>query len=340
MSTVNLYDVLDVSQDCVTKDIKNAYKKLVLEFHPDRMGGDEEMFELITHAYNILVNPESRAEYDEIYALSKQVDSSHSDLKSQSKTFYEALDNDSKLKKKAKEDYEKEFKKTYEDMDRKHGYSREQGEKTLSEKSTSQRLRDLELAREQDDIEHIHEKLFDDDKMPFDIGKFNKAFDEMHKSHTELIPHQGNPIAWNMGNDFASVYSSVNDYEKLYTGDDDDDVGTSTYGSLKLNGDKKKKLSKEDLEKLSSADYTKGHNYKDGEFAKSLEEKMKERELLSRKFDDRNMEDFDTDPSCGGYGIFEQLGVKNFGNLTWDDDKEDLKTRYQRLLELRNNELK
>src|SRR4029079_7732954 len=103
MSTVNLYDVLDVSQDCTTKDIKNAYKKLVLEFHPDRMGGDEEMFELITHAYNILVNPVTRAEYDEIYLLSKQVDSSHFDLKSKSTTYYESLDNDSKLKKKTKE---------------------------------------------------------------------------------------------------------------------------------------------------------------------------------------------------------------------------------------------
>ena len=353
MSTVNLYDVLDVSQDCTTKDIKNAYKKLVLEFHPDRMGGDDEMFELITHAYNILVNPESRSEYDEIYALSKQSDASHSDFKNQSKTFYEALENDTKLKKKSKEDYEKEFKKSFEDMDRKHGYNRDQNEKNLTEKTTTQRLRDLELAREQDDIEHTHEKLFDE-KMPFDLSKFNRAFDEMHKSHSELIPHQGNPMAWNLGNDFASVYSSVNDYEKLYTGDDDDDdadddndagddIGTSMYGSLKLNlnlnlNNDKKKLTKEDLEKISNADYTDGHNYKDGDYTKSLSEKLKERDIQTREFDKRNIQDFDTELGCGGYGIFEQVNVKNIGNLTWDvDDKEDLKTRYQRLLEMRKN---
>jgi curved DNA-binding protein CbpA len=339
MSTVNLYDVLDVSQDCATKDIKNAYKKLVLEFHPDRMGGDEEMFELITHAYNILVNTESRAEYDEIYALSKQTDSSHSDLKLQSKVYYEAVDNESKLKKKSSEDYDKEFKKTFEELDRKHGYSRDNNEKTLSEKSTSQRLRDLELAREQDDIEHIHEKLFDEE-LPFDIGKFNKAFDEMHKSHSELIPHQGNPAAWNTTNDFTSVFSSVGDYEKLYADENDDNAfNTNTYGSVKLNNDKKKKLSKEDIEKMQPAEYTKAHNYKDDKFGKSLEEKIKARELDSKKFEEREMKDFDTDSGCGGYGIFEQIGANNFNSITWDvGDKSDLKARYQKLLELRNSE--
>ena len=50
MSTVNLYDVLNIEQDATKNQIKDAYIKLVKEFHPDKPKGDAEMFELITHA--------------------------------------------------------------------------------------------------------------------------------------------------------------------------------------------------------------------------------------------------------------------------------------------------
>ena len=155
MSTVNLYDVLDVAQDCSIRDIKNAYRKLVQEFHPDKPGGNAELFELVAHAYNILVNPTSRSEYDEIYALSKQVSSSHFDLKSKSKGYYKAQETDITTKK-TKGEQEHDFKKVFEDMDKKHNYKRnKEYEVELSEKETKSLLRDLELAREQDDIEHI-----------------------------------------------------------------------------------------------------------------------------------------------------------------------------------------
>lgn len=337
MSTVNLYDVLDVSPDCDIKDIKTSYKKLVIEFHPDKMGGDAEMFELITHAYNILVNPTTRAEYDEMFALSKQINSNHFDLKNKSKSYYDAIEKDNKLRKKDVGESKSEFKKISEDLDRKHGYKRDkEHEDKVSDKTTKQRLRDLELAREQDDIESIHEQLFDNGR--FDISKFNAAFDVIHKGHTELIPHQGNPSAFSMTNDYGSTYSSIDSYDKLYA-DDDDQPGTTFYSSVKLNPDKNKKISKEDIDKLKEAEYTKKHNYKDKAYTKSLEERMKEREMETLHLNERGMQDFDNDPTCGGYGIFDQVKGKTSGNLTWDDE-EDVKMRYQRLLELRKNDIK
>ena len=60
MASVNLYDVLKVENDATRKDIKSAYKLLVKEFHPDRPTGDKEMFELVTHAYNVLSNEGAR----------------------------------------------------------------------------------------------------------------------------------------------------------------------------------------------------------------------------------------------------------------------------------------
>ena len=41
MSTVNLYDVLDVESDCSKKDIIRAYRNLVKKFHPDKYKDDD-----------------------------------------------------------------------------------------------------------------------------------------------------------------------------------------------------------------------------------------------------------------------------------------------------------
>lgn len=337
MSTVNLYDVLDVSPDCDIKDIKTSYKKLVIEFHPDKMDGDAEMFELITHAYNILVNASSRAEYDEMFALSKQINSNHFDLKNKSKSFYDAVEKDNKLKKKEVGDSKIEFKKGSEDLDRKHGYKRDKEyEAAITDKNTKQRLRDLELAREHDDIENIQEKIFDNGR--FDIGKFNAAFDVIHKGHQELIPHQGNPHAFSIGGEYGSSYSTVDNYENLYA-EDDDIPGTTFFSSIKINPDKNKKITKDDIDELIEAEYTKKHNYKDKLYNKSLEDRMKERDIETLKLNDRGIQDFETDDTCGGYGIFDQVKNKTSGNLTWDDE-EDVKLKYQRLLELRKNDLK
>lgn len=335
MSTVNLYDVLNISQDSTPKEVKDAYRILVKEFHPDKPGGDAEMFELVTHAYNILINPSSRKEYDEVYALSKHIKSSHFDLKEKSKSYYDGLDTDITKKKKSKEDQKNDFKKAYDDMDRKHGYKRDKDfEEELKEKDTTRRLRDLQLAREQDDIESIHDKIFEGDR--FDIERFNAAFDALHKGHSELIPHQGNPEAYNVMGGGAN-YSSIDSLEDLYA--EDDTLGTSLYGSIKLDTGKKKKLTKEEIAKLSIANYTKNHNYRDKEYNKSLEERINERLYENKKLEDRTMGDFDTDPTCGGYGIFSGLGIKDLNALNWNDD-EDIKTRYNKLLELRKSEMR
>lgn len=334
MSTVNLYDVLDVQQDCEIKEIKNAYRNLVKKFHPDKPDGDAEMFELVTHAYNILVNPKSRIEYDEVYALSKQVDNTHFDLKNKATAFYDALEKDSK--KKTAADSKIDFKKAFEEMDRKHGYTREpEVVDKLSEKVTGRKLRDLETAREQDDIESTHDNIFEGGM--FDLAKFNAAFDALHKGHDELIPHNGNPDAWNAVDGFGGNFGTLDNYEALYQ--DDAGFGGSQFGSVKLDhGKTKKKLTKEEIAKLSAAEYTKNHNYKDDNYKKSFDEKMRERELETKKFDDRELEDFNTDPTCGGYGIFAGLGPAGAKSIQWDDT-EDIKTRYNRLLEMRKQDI-
>lgn len=57
------YEILGVSRSASDAEIKKAYRKLALEHHPDR-GGDQEKFKQINEAYQILSDPQKRAQYD------------------------------------------------------------------------------------------------------------------------------------------------------------------------------------------------------------------------------------------------------------------------------------
>lgn len=60
------YEVLGVSRDATTEDIKKAYRKLARQLHPDvNPGSDaEDQFKEIGRAYDVLSNPEKRQAYD------------------------------------------------------------------------------------------------------------------------------------------------------------------------------------------------------------------------------------------------------------------------------------
>jgi curved DNA-binding protein CbpA len=64
---INYYDTLNLKPDCTPEDIKKAYRKLSIKFHPDKNDGDEyftDMFRKINDANEILSNTAKRADYD------------------------------------------------------------------------------------------------------------------------------------------------------------------------------------------------------------------------------------------------------------------------------------
>lgn len=61
----SLYDVLGLKKDATEQDIKVAYKKLAMKYHPDR-GGEEDKFKEVGRAYDILSNEEKRDIYDRL----------------------------------------------------------------------------------------------------------------------------------------------------------------------------------------------------------------------------------------------------------------------------------
>lgn len=60
------YQVLGVSPSASTQDIKRAYRRLALKYHPDvnKEAGAQEKFMRIKQAYNTLLNSKSRDKYD------------------------------------------------------------------------------------------------------------------------------------------------------------------------------------------------------------------------------------------------------------------------------------
>ncbi len=69
---MTLYEVLDVPEDATDDQIKASYHNLLKVFHPDSYKGDKEYAQKktdqIIKAYKTLIDPEKRAEYDELLA--------------------------------------------------------------------------------------------------------------------------------------------------------------------------------------------------------------------------------------------------------------------------------
>lgn len=61
----NYYDILGVSKDATTEEIKRAYRKKAHEHHPDKASGNEVKFKEINEAYQVLSDTDKRARYDQ-----------------------------------------------------------------------------------------------------------------------------------------------------------------------------------------------------------------------------------------------------------------------------------
>lgn len=75
MEFKDYYKILGVDKNATQNEIKKAYRKLALKYHPDRNPGDkvaEEKFKEVTEANEVLSDPEKRKKYDKLGANWKQ----------------------------------------------------------------------------------------------------------------------------------------------------------------------------------------------------------------------------------------------------------------------------
>ncbi|WP_456382160.1 molecular chaperone DnaJ [Hydrogenimonas sp.] len=67
MAELDYYQILEIERTCTQEEIKKAYRKMALKYHPDRNPDDkeaEEKFKLVNEAYQVLSDEQKRAVYD------------------------------------------------------------------------------------------------------------------------------------------------------------------------------------------------------------------------------------------------------------------------------------
>jgi len=67
MPETDYYKIMEVNKNASDEEIKKAYRKLAMKYHPDHAKGDknaEEKFKEISEAYAVLSDKEKRKQYD------------------------------------------------------------------------------------------------------------------------------------------------------------------------------------------------------------------------------------------------------------------------------------
>lgn len=300
-TTIDLYDVLNVPHDATKQAIKEAYGKLAKIYHPDKPTGNPELFELVTHAYNVLYNPSTRADYDVIFKLSKDCSIDHEVMKKKSKDYYKTLETSVAIK--SKEESLKEFEEEMAKMKEEF--------KPIKIEAGEMRnmIDDMKLARDQDAIEFTPEMLFTDDK--FDNVKFNEAFDR-YFGHS---------------NTAMTTYDDVNSYmdHKSIFGSDVD------FMELDKNPMPRVNITKKHMKDIDTSNSK--YNLKNEKLSEhDLNELVRQRKLELKNSMPASMSDYQT--TVDKFGVFNNLGVST-NTIEWQNSKMDLQQKYNQLLENR-----
>jgi len=85
MDGKDYYQILNVNENASEVDIKKAYRRLALKYHPDRNPADktaaEEKFKEISEAYGVLIDPEKRRGYDQFCRTGRKDKFTHGDFR-------------------------------------------------------------------------------------------------------------------------------------------------------------------------------------------------------------------------------------------------------------------
>lgn len=313
----DLYKILGLKYNCTNNEIKLAYKKLIAKYHPDK-GGDPEIFEIVTNSYNILINPQTRREYDDLYAT-QQSSQLGINLKEHSKQF---ISNQNTV---ITEKDNNTFKQEWENLNKRHNYKPNSINEPIFDKFAF-----LQTERERNDSEMIDivPKVFD----TFDPLKFNSAFEEINGKMSAMVNKKDVPDAWNGQSHIATEYSNVDDVSIYDDAQNIDEINCMNYGPANFNMQPAKRITREIIKDINNnVDYD-GHAMIDDIYLKNVDEKLKLREEETNKFNNKELFQYDVN-NMAGYGIFDKLGINHDESLKLLDSDKNITDAYNRLLQ-------
>ena len=91
MENIDPYEVFSISKNFTWNELKETYRKLAINTHPDKPGGNKEVFNIITYCFEKLAR-----EYKK-----RESDLSHIELKKQSMDYFDKIVNDKNILSKA-----------------------------------------------------------------------------------------------------------------------------------------------------------------------------------------------------------------------------------------------
>lgn len=200
----NLYDLLAVPNDCSEQKIKKAYRKIIIRFHPDKNDIiDEEVYNHLTIANQVLTNSDLRLKYDEWLKSYGQDSMNHDELKNNYQESSKKI-----TTAKTKEEAIKIFEQKSHKLNEKHGFNINFDEKPVSTKY-DQKKKEFNSQINFEDLNIKNEKDFN--------NKFSTKKDDKINCQ-QIIKSDGNIMEYNQ-QDIGNEYSSINNYDLLYSND-------------------------------------------------------------------------------------------------------------------------
>lgn len=214
----NLYELLGVSSDSSEKKIKKSYRKLIIKFHPDKNNIlDEEVYNHLTIANQVLTNPELRKKYDEWILTSVGESLSHVTLKKNFEDSVSQLDNNLPS---MPSDIKTSYHEKVNLLNKKHGFNTDnwENETTMNRYNRKKKEIDDGIIINQDNIKNKKEfnTKFDNIKLDNDNQQIMKS-----SSKKEILEYNGEII--------GDQYLSIKSYDMLYS---NDDIQSDNYSSL------------------------------------------------------------------------------------------------------------
>tara|TARA_Y100000780_G_C13668533_1_gene411446 strand:+ start:781 stop:1857 length:1077 start_codon:yes stop_codon:yes gene_type:complete len=176
--SINYYKILGVNENAKMIDIKKAYKKKLRLYHPDKVEKTTDnkiKYKLIREAGEILTNERKRKAYD----FHKDTADRDNDFFSQKDSFKDFIKlQESKMSEEDRKISKLRFEEEINKMNNKHGFN-EKETKPIDINDYNQKLEDMLLSREQEEIDFEHKDIFKGKS--FDNNQFNKLFEKKKK---------------------------------------------------------------------------------------------------------------------------------------------------------------